>query len=469
MNLINKIKSNKLIKSSLVYTICEMLLKGISFISFPIFSRLMSPNDYGVVNIFSTWVGFIVVFGSLQLNACIPIAKSKFEDSEYEDLKTTILSFTTVLFFILFLISIIFRKNLSHIFELSGNLVILMTVQGFFSFISVLYSTILIQDKKDKKYLMISLISTILNIGISILLVYIMRDNRYMGRILGGVISVVLVGSILYFKIAKGKFLINKDLLKFGLKICLPIVPHILSHQILTNSDRIMLKSFKGDRAVGIYGFAYNIGMMIQIIWSAINNAWVPWYFENLRKDNNDKVLELSRNYIMFFTAITILLIFTTPEIGKILAPKSYWSGIQVVPLIIFSYFFVFLYSFPVNIQFYNEKTNYIPIGTVLAALANIGLNRLFIPKYGLLAATLSTLISYILLFIFHLLIVKYLLKHKDMCIKYYLISTIVVVIAIILFYITMNNLICRYFILFILVLYLYLKRERFKELIKIK
>ena len=151
MNLINKIKSNKLIKSSLVYTICEMLLKGISFISFPIFSRLMSPNDYGIVNIFSTWVGFIVVFGSLQLNACIPIAKSKFEDNEYEELKITILSFTTALFFILFLISIIFRKNLSNIFELSGNLVILMTVQGFFSFISVLYSTILIQDKKDKK------------------------------------------------------------------------------------------------------------------------------------------------------------------------------------------------------------------------------------------------------------------------------------------------------------------------------
>ncbi len=459
MELVNKIKENKLIKSSIIYTICGVVLKGISFLTFPIFSRLLTPSDYGIANIFATWTGFVVVFGSLQLNACMPTAKIKFEKEKYNDLVLTILSFVTVIFLTLFIISILMGEVLASWLGLSIELIILMTVQSFFSFITSLYSTVLIQEKSDKKYLAISLISTLLNIILSLLLVACMKENRYVGRILGGVISSGIIGVWLYLKISKGRFLIKKDLLKFALKISLPIVPHILSHEILTNSDRIMLNNFVGSESVGIYGFAYNIGMIIQLVWGSINNAWVPWYFENLKQGNEVKINVAIKNYIIVFTSITVLLILFTPELGKLLAPKEYWEGIKVVPIIAFSYFFVFLYSFPVNMEFYTEKTKYIPIGTVLAAIANIGLNVVFIPKYGMIAATLTTLVSYTLLFIFHVLVVKHCVGYKDKNIKYYIISSIIVMSSIILFYITIDKLIYRYCIIGSIAIYVYIKR----------
>lgn len=468
-NLLIGIRNNKLIKSSLVYTIAGLMLKGINFLVFPIFSRILTPEDYGIMNVFSTWVGFMTIFGSMQLNACIPTAKSKFDKNKYDDLIITILSYTTIVFIVINLISVVFKSSISNYVGISEMLIPLITIQSLFGFIIGLYNTVLIQNKEDKKYLIISLLLTISNIVISLLLVLVMRENRYLGRIIGISIATTLIGLILYFRLSKGKFYIKLDLLKFALKLSLPIVPHILSHQLLTNADRIMLNNIKGSISVGIYGFAYNIGMLINIVWGAINNAWVPWYFENMRENNQSKIKEASRNYIMVFTIITILLIFITPELGKILASKEYWSGINIVPLIAFSYFFVFLYSFPVNIQFYKEKTNYIPIGTVLAAIVNLALNYIFIPKYGIFAATISTLISYILLFVFHLLVVKFLLKYKDANMKYYLISSIFVFVFVLLFYITINNLIYRYLILLTLFIFVYIKRNDFIKLLKIK
>ena len=339
-----------------------------------------------------------------------------------------------------------------------------MTIQAF---INGLYNTVLIQNKEDKRYLIISLISTILNIVLSIILVVLMKNNKYMGRIIGSFISTLIIGILMYFKLSKGQFYIKSKLLGFAIKLSLPIVPHIAGHQILTSSDRIMLNTFIGSNSVGIYGFAYNIGMLVNIIWQSINNAWVPWYFENIRQKKYKNIDIAIKKYIIIFTIITVLMIFITPELGTILAPKEYWEGIKIVPLIILSYFFVFLYSFPVNIQFYQEKTKYIPIGTVSTAIINILLNLIFIPKYGLKAATISTLISYILLFIFHLGIVKYLFKYKDNNIVYYIVSSLVVSIFTILFYITIETLILRYSILLIIFIYLYNKRGKIKEILK--
>lgn len=469
MKILNKLKGNSLVKSSLIYTVARFLILGINFITFPIFSRILSPTDYGITATFTTWLGFVSVICGLQMNSCIPIAKSKFSKDEYEELLTTILSFSIITFIFLIGFAFTFNNNLIHFTGMSFNLIMLLLIQSLFAFIANVYNTVIIQEKQEKKYLLISVSFTVLNVILSVFLVVIMKNNKYLGKIIGAFICNLVFGIIMYAKISKFKININKDLLIFALKISIPIVPHIVGHQILSASDRIVLSNITGLEAVGLYSYAYNIGGIVNIIWGAINTAWVPWYFEKMRYNKVYEIKKYIKNYITIFTAITIILIFTTPEVGKILAPKSYWEGIKIVPIIAFSYFFSFLYSFPVNIQFYKEKTNYIPIGTALAAIVNVVLNLIFIPKYGILAATLSTLISYILLFIFHLLIVKYLLKYKDTNTKYYLISSIVVFIFIIVFYLTMNNLIYRYSILVAIAIFVYIKRNDFIKLLKRK
>lgn len=445
MNVITKIKSNKLIQSSLVYSIGIMLIRGINFITFPIFSRMLSTSDFGISTIYATWIGFITIFGSLQLNACIATARVDFDGDKYKKLLNTITSFITITFSILLIMSIMFKDTLGSYMDIDSNFVVLMTVQSFFGAITSIYTTNLMQQKQDKKYLKVSLCTTAANIIISMFLVTIMEDNRYVGKILGGAIATVIFGVIFYLKLIGKRFSIDKECLSYALKLSLPIVPHILSHQLLSKVGTLILNETHGSEVVGIYNFAFNIGLMIQMLWSGINSAWVPWLFDHLKEGKDRDIAKASKVYIAFFTLITVGIIMTIPEIAYILAPKEYWEGIYIIPLIVLSYYFVFLYSFPVNLEFYHKDTKYIPIGTVGSAIINIILSLIFVPRYGLLAAASATLISYVALFIFHYIVATKLMNQKDVNTRYYLIGIAVVSVTMIGFYLVQNQILVRY------------------------
>lgn len=100
MSILKFFKGRSLIKSGLIYTIGSFLVNGINFLSFPVFSRLLSPSEYGITNLFSVWVGIFVVIGSLQLTSAVPVAKAKLTKKDFEEFLVTIVSFATMIFFI---------------------------------------------------------------------------------------------------------------------------------------------------------------------------------------------------------------------------------------------------------------------------------------------------------------------------------------------------------------------------------
>ena len=102
------------------------------------------------------------------------------------------------------------------------------------------------------------------------------------------------------------------------------------------------------------------------------------------------------------------------PEVIKIFTDSEYWGGTPLIYIVIMGYYFVYLYTFPANFQFYSKQTKFIAMGTITAALVNIGLNFVFIQYIGMYGAALATLISYIVLFSMHFMIVKFKFKHKD-------------------------------------------------------
>jgi O-antigen/teichoic acid export membrane protein len=150
--------------------------------------------------------------------------------------------------------------------------------------------------------------------------------------------------------------------------------------------------------------------------------------------------------------------ILISPEVYKIMAPKEYWQSIQLMPLIILACYLNFLYGFPANFEFFHEKTHLISIGTISAAVINIVLNIIFIPKYGGTGAAITTLISYVFLFVFHEIIARFVIKNFEYQFKIYLIGLIPVSIVMILFYFFQSNWFVRWGIGIVLGIYL-LKR----------
>lgn len=447
----NKIENKGLINSALLYTVGNFFIKGVNFFTIPIFTRILTVNDYGVNSIYLTWSSILAIFMGLGIQGTIGSAKSNLNEKEYREYLSSTLFLATISFLIISLITIIFSDNLSRVLGLKNSILFILVIHSFFTFVINFASAKYTFDQEPKKYLKVSLIVTLINVILSIILVLNLNSDKYMGKIYGGAVSSILVGLILYYKIIKqGRILISQKYWKFCIPIAIPLIFHNLSHLILNQADRIMLQQFTNDGIVGMYSFVYNIGIMLNIVNMSINSAWVAWYFEALKNNFKDEIKERARGYIFIFSVLTAMFMLGSTEIVKILSPREYWEGIKVLPLIILGYYFVFLYTFAVNYEFYKKKTNFIAIGTFVASIINIGINFYFIPKIGIYAAALSTLIAYIVLFILHEFIVRIIMKHKDFSIKYYIKSLAYISIIYILNYVFKDNLIIRWIIILI-------------------
>ncbi len=390
---------SKIVKAGIWYTIGNFLVKGIAFLTLPIFTRLLTPEDFGILSLFNVWVAIFSVVFPLDLHASVIRAKYDFEGNFHSFLKSVY--FLGIFSASLFGVLLILFGNRFLGFSRTLLLLMYIIILGNFSmnFIKAKWTS----EYAYKNHIIISLFYTITSTVLSILLILKIPSDKFLGRIYGNSITAfaifLFVLSVIFTY--KGE-LTNKTFWKYALKYSLPLIPHNLSGLILAQFDRIVINSYDGTAKTGIYSFAYTVGMTINVIWGSLNSAWVPWFYENMNKKEYEKIIKNIKRYILLFTSITLLAIFLSPEIVKVAGSEKFREGIDLVPIIMSSYYFVFLYSIPGNYEFYLRKTHYISIGTMLAGAINILLNFIFVPKYGYVSAAWTTLISYIFLFFFH-------------------------------------------------------------------
>ena len=463
-SLLTRIKSSKILKAGIWYTLGSFLIKGINFITLPIFARLLSTSDYGEASIYNTWLSVLTLIIPLDLSASVVRGRSDFKE-KFDSFLSSILFLATLSLLAFLGISILFSDFISSLLDIDEKLIVLLIIHSFFMFVINFITAKYTSEYKYKSYILVSIATTFINIVLSIILIMALNDNKYFGRIIGSAFSMISVGIIVYIRVMiKGKVLIDLKYWKYALILSLPLILHSLSGLILSQSDRVMIDRFIGSNKAGIYSFTNTIAMLVDVLFVSLNRAWVPWFYEKMDTKSYKEINSRTKYYIMLFTSITCLLIFISPEIVMIMGSEDYWEGLTLVPPIMVGYFFMFLYSLPVNIEFYQKKTYHTSIGTMLAAAINIILNYIYIPKYGYTAAAWTTLISYIFMFIFHYIITKYVLKVKVFSYKIFLIAIIIIVITSIVFYMLIDLIIARYILLIVSVIFIliYYRKNNF-------
>lgn len=448
-----KIFSNNLIKNGAYYTLGTFILQGINFLTLPLYTRILTTRDFGITSLYTAWQAIVVIFLCLQTFSTIQNAKVTYDDDEYREYNSNIVILSFISFAIFSIFIMAFSKKLSNFSGLSINLIFLMLLHSFFSLGVTFKNTILRFDGKAEKQLFISIFYTILNVGLSIFFITsVPQVEKATGKILGAVVPSIILGGYFYLEIIfKKKPTFKKEHFIFCLTLGLPLILHNLSHIVLTSSDRMMIERFIGLEETGIYGFTYTIGTILSTAAGAFGSAWVPWYFQKLKSENHNEIKIYSKNYLDFFTLVTMGFIFISPEIVRFMGSSDYWIGKYFLPWIIFGCYFIFLYSFPVNYEFYVKKTNYIALGTSLSAIINLVLNFIFIPKYGSFGAALTTLASYFFLFIFHEIITRKKLNYKLFSPLQYSYRIIIITVSCFIYTKIVDIIILRYIIILIL------------------
>lgn len=407
--------NKKVFKAGMGYVISNYLIKGITFLTLPLFARILSTADFGTYNVFLSYGTILSILIGLALHSSYKKAKYKYDANTYLAYVTNTIVVIIINTIVLLLIAIAFESKVSYILSLKIEIIILLIVYSGSMALRSCYSSFLSMEYDYKKFLITAWIGVALEFVCSVFLILtIFHGNRYLGRIIGITLPELVISIyIIYFFFRKKRPDKLIRTLKWGLNYSLPIVPHGISQIILAQFDRIMITNIIGSEAGGIYSFAYTIFSIVYITATSLDNAWTPWFFENMKNENYDNIKQKSNIYMGAMLAFCIIVMLICPEIIMILGGMPYYEARYcVVPLVCGGYF-AFLYFFPAGIEYFYEKTKYIMTGTMLAAVINIILNYIYINKYGYYAAAYTTLITYILYFVFHYLISTVLLKKK--------------------------------------------------------
>ena len=397
---------SKAFSAGIGYTIGNILIKGINFIALPIFSRLMTTEEFGVYNVFLSYDAILFVIIGMALHSSLRSASYRYNGKidEYTSSVSIIYIINAVL---LLIIATVFGSLLSSLLGFDKAIIYLLVLYSFGSSILTLYNDRISLDYAYKKYIIVAFLNSLGNISISLILMFTIFNNaRDMGRILGTTITIFVLALGLIFTIYKKalpKF--NKEYWKFGIKYSLPIIPHGISQVFLSQFDRIMIRNMVGASEAGIYSLGGNIKLFLSTITTSISSSWSTWFYAEIDKGNTEIIQKKAIQLSTVFVFLSAVLIAVSPELIYFLGGKAYDAGKYVAIPVVLDAFVLALYNIIVPSEYYTGKTIYIMFGTMFAAIINIITNYIFISKFGFIAAAYTTLFSYICYLVLHIII----------------------------------------------------------------
>lgn len=396
--------NKKALKSGVWYTVSNFLLKGMSLITTPIFTRLLTKKNYGLYNNFISWLSISTIIVTLCSEATLIRAKYDYSNKLNHYIKS-MLAMTLLSASVWLLLINIFNEVFTDLFSMNVVYIDIMIVYIVFQHGVNFWQ---LRERFAFRYKMstvISLATTIATTVISLILVVMMEDELA-GRIIGNVSVTILIGFILYvyfFTDSKG---IDCKSWPYALKASLPYMPHVLALTVLSSTDRIMITRLCSSVYTALYSLSCNVGNIISLLATSINTAYGPWLGERLHNKEYQEIRKFSYVYMLLPVYIGLGVMLISPEILLIMGGWSYLDAKYVMPPVTAGCILQFIYTMYVNVEQFERKTVGMAIGSVLAALMNYTLNLIFIPIYGYQVAAYTTLAGYAFLLFVHIYLV---------------------------------------------------------------
>ncbi len=471
--LINKYKEMSVpMKAAFWYTICNFINKGISLLSTPIFTRIMTEEQYGTFSIFQSWFNILIIFTSLNIYLSSYTKGLIVYEKEQKKFTSSMLSLTTLITLIFFVVYILNIDFWTKIFELSPNLMFAMFLELLFMPALEFWMGKERFDYNYRKVIAVSICMNIMCLGLSIVAV-INTQNKIEARVFSDVFSKILFASVFFVIIlSQGKKIFDKNHWKYALKFNIPLLPHYLSNYILNQSDRIMIGKMVGKVQAAYYSVAYTISTIMLLLVTAVNNALTPYIYKTIKDNKAEEIKSRINPIVILMAFLSIFIMALAPEIIRIFAGENYVDAMYVIPPIAASVYFIFIYSMFSTIEYYYQKTGLISIATSISAILNLLLNYFGIKIWGYYAAGYTTLICYLCLTVFHYIfykkiIIKELPKIKEVYdMRVMIFAGIFILAVMIVMAILYKNIFIRYIVVLLILACAIIKRDKIKDIL---
>lgn len=391
----------RLVKHSGIFGVSIVLSKTVGFIMIPIYTRCLSPGDYGILEMLDLITFFASIFAALGIYSAVFRFYSAYDsDEDKKEVISTALAYYTLASVALAVAMSVCSGWLAHV--ILGNyqyaaLVRIVSVTLFFSNITEVPVIYLRVREQSVAYGLVGIAKTVLNSGLMILALVLMKRGVY-GAVCANLASNAIIGVCMFaltvravrLRFASGKLF---PMLKYGA----PLIFQSLASFILVFSDRFFLRHFANLAEVGVYSLGYKFAAIVTLLVSGpFSFAWQWQQFELAKRPDAKEIQAKIQTYQMFASVgLGLGVSLFAKDALHVLAPATYWAAASVVPIIVLSYVLDNVRTVVLSGLLVQRMTHHLAWISAVVAAANLTLNYVLIGRYFAIGAAVATALSY--------------------------------------------------------------------------
>ncbi|HEM3619000.1 TPA: polysaccharide biosynthesis C-terminal domain-containing protein [Streptococcus suis] len=459
-------RERKLVKNTAIVALGQIGTKFISFFLLPLYTAVLSTEEYGTVDLLNTYVSLLIPIIFLQMDQAIFrfLIDHRKDNEEKTKLISTVF-FTVALHAILYLI----------VFGIVGNFI--HNPYKYFlatNVVTSMFSSMLLQTSRglgdNVAYSLGSLVSGAGTIVLNVMFIVVFRWGAY-GMLFATMLANILCMIFVFFKLKVYKYLSlmawNRSILNSIWKYSIPLVPNALSWWIINASDRTIVSQFLGVAANGVYSASNKFSAIVITFFSIFNMTWTEsasMYIKD--NDSSEYFSNIINVTIKLFTSICLLVIAIMPfSFSFFITGSSFAEAYMQIPILLIATLFNIIVSLLGSIYVALKKSNEIAKTSIYSAIINIVINILLIRYIGLFAASISTLLAYLSMSIYRYIDVQ---KYVRIKIDFTYVIIILPLIILVLFTYYLNNMVlCFVSLLLTLSLGLYFNKNILRQILQ--
>lgn len=399
-------------------TVSNLLPTMTGFITLPIISRYLAPEDYGILALIAAYTTTFAIFVNFQLHSCIPRHIQDYDELGRKEFFSSLM-FTVFFISLVYLgLSLYLQDSLVGFFYNTEIAYFPLFLLATLNVVAILFINItnsfLVVEKKASKILISNVVATFVGVIASVWLI-VVEDMGVLGSVIGTLLSAICL-LLIQLVFVRNNFVVSFrwEAIRSSLIFGVPVIPHALGGYLFMYFDKILLEKWVALAAIGVYSIAGRFSMVYKIFVNSFASVLSPVFMESHKRGGEEGaralIYKVSGIWFPLVGVSYIFFIILSEYVLRVMVPEEYYGAIPLIPFLCLAWVVRAVYIFPINSFYATKKTYWLPVGTLSAGFLNVGLNLIWIPVWGIWGAALATVVA----FLFNLLAFEYLSRKKS-------------------------------------------------------
>lgn len=387
----------------------------VSFLLIPLYTRFLIASDYGFIDLIQTYITLFVPIFTLKLDSAtfrfLIDCRKDGKEKERNEIVTNVLAIIFFLAIIVLVGMFLLRRiiKINYYGVVCCNIFVLMISNILLQFLRGL--------GKNKHYSISTILMSLATLISNFVLIIVFKFNAssiLISSTIANVIGIIYISIVLRLHQFIDVKLINKKKINDLLFYSLPMIPNQLSWWIVNISDRTIITHFINTAANAVYTVSCKFSNIVNTVFAIFSTSWQETASLHIKDKNSEEFLsDMMNSIFILFASFSIIMMAMIPFVFDLMVGESYRVGFNYIPILLLGNIFNILVSLLGGVYIALKMVKQVANTTIISAILNILINLLLIKKFGLYAASVSTLIAYLIMAIYRYIDIKKYLKIK--------------------------------------------------------